>query len=138
MSDDSRGSSTQSIINSRQRDSEERSVVNDSIRDSIHWNWSDLVLEDMEAEYQRFYNSRKRSDARAHIATPSAAPAAKAAAVPPSSPATHKTIKNIVLVPFTPKPKDWESWQIKRSQLAFRTAVTPNSVHKEQDLDQEQ
>ena len=57
----------------------------------------------MEAEYQKIYSSRKRLDARASTTTPSAAPAAKAAAVPPSSPATHKTVKKIVLVPFTQK-----------------------------------
>ena len=83
MSDDSRGSSTQSIINNMERDSEERSMVKDSKRNSIYLNWSDLVLVDMEAEYQKTYSSRKRPDARAST-TPSAAPAAKAAAVPPS------------------------------------------------------
>ena len=110
MSDDSRGTSTQSIINSTERDSEERPVVNDSKRSSVHLNWSDLVPIDMEAEYWRLYNSRKRPDARANTTTLSAAPAAKAATVPPSPLATHKTIKNIVLVPFTPKPKEWGSW----------------------------
>ena len=109
--------------------------MNDSIiRDSIHWNWSDLVLIDIEVEYWRLY-SRKRPDARVHTTTLLAVPAAKAATMPSSSPATHKTIKNIVLVPFMPKPKDWGSWQIKRSQLTSSTAVTPNSIHKEQDLD---
>ena len=83
MSDDSRGTSTQSIINSTERDSEERSVINDSKRSSVHLNWSDLVLIDMEAEYWRIYNSRKRPDARVHMTTSSAAPAAKAATVPP-------------------------------------------------------
>ena len=112
-------------------------MVNDSKRSSVHLNWSDLVLIDMEAEYQRLY-SRKRPDARVCTTTPLAASAAKAATVPPSSPATHKTIKNIVFVPFMPKPKDWGSWQGKRSQLASRTAVILNSVHEEQDLDQEQ
>ena len=110
MSDDSRGTSTQSIINSMERDSEERSVVNDSKRNSVHSNWSDLVPIDMEAEYQRIYNSRKRPDARVHTTIPLAAPVAEAATIPPSSPATHKTIKNIVLVLFTPKPNEWGSW----------------------------
>ena len=45
----------------------------------------------MEAEYWRLYNSRKRPDARACTTTLSSA--AKGAAVPPSYPATHKTIK---------------------------------------------
>ena len=138
MSDDSRGTSTQSIINSTERDSEERSVINDSKRSSVHLNWSNLVLIDTKAEYQRLYNSRKRPDARVHMTTLLAAPAAKAATVPPSSPATHKTIKNIVLVQFTPKPNERGSWQAKKSQLASSTAVTSNSVHEEQELDQEQ
>ena len=87
----------------------------------------------MEAEYWRIYNSRKRPDARAFTTTPLAAPATEAS----SSPATHKTIKNIVLVPFTPKPNEWGNWQVKKSQLTSSTAVTPNSVHEGQELDQE-
>ena len=113
-------------------------MINDSKRSSVHLNWSDLVLIDMETEYGRLYNSRKRPDARVHTTTPSAAPAAKAATLPPSTPATHKTIKNIMLVPFTPKPKEWGSWQVKKSQLTSSTAVTTNSVHKGQESDQEQ
>ena len=56
-------------------------MVNDSKRDSIHLNWSDFILIDMEAEYQRLHNSRKRPDARPWTTTPLAAPAAKAATV---------------------------------------------------------
>ena len=111
MSDDSRGTSTQSIINSMERDSKERSVVNDSKRNSIYFDWSDLIPIDVEAKYQRIYNSRKRCDTRVCMSTaPLATPAAEAAAVPPSSPATHKTVKNRVLVHFTPKPNEWGSW----------------------------
>ena len=51
MSDDSRGTSTHSIINSTERDSEGRSVVNDSKRSAINSNRSELVPIDMEAEY---------------------------------------------------------------------------------------
>ena len=138
MSDDSRGSSTQSIMNKMERDCEERSVVNDIKRSSIHSNWSDLVLVDIESEYRKIYSNRRRPDARASTATPLAAPAAKAAAVPPSSPATQKTIKNIVLVPFTQKPNNWGRWQVKKLQLASSTAVTPNSVHEEQNLERQE
>ena len=138
MSDDSRCTSTQSIINNMERNSEERSGVTDSKRNCIHSNWSDLVLIDMEAEYQRIYSSRKRPDARTPTTTLLTASAAKAAAVPPSSPATHKIIKNIVLVPFTPKPNEWGTWWVKKSQLASSTAVTPNSVHEGQESDKNQ
>ena len=61
MSHDSRGTSTQFIVNSTKRDSKERSVKNKSERSSVHSNWSDLVLIDMEAEYWRIYNSRKKT-----------------------------------------------------------------------------
>ena len=88
----------------------------------------------MEAEYQRIYNSRKRPDIRVHTSTiPSANPVAEAATVLPSFQAnTHKTIKNIVLVPYTQKPNEWGSWQVKKSQLTSSTIATPNS-EPEQD-----
>ena len=105
MLDDSRGTSTQSIINNMERDSEERSVMNAS-KYSVHSDWSDLILINVEAEYRRIYNIRERPDTRAHIPTvPSAAPVAKAAAIQPSYPATHKAVKNIVFVPFHTKTK---------------------------------
>ena len=50
--------STQSIINYMERDCEERSVINDNKRSSVHSDWSDLILMDVEAEYQRVYNVR--------------------------------------------------------------------------------
>ena len=115
-SDDSRGTSSQSLINYMEWDSEERSVINDSKRNSVQSDWSDLIPIDVEAEYWRIYNIRKRPHARLHTSTVTlAAPVAtKAVSVPPSSPAnTHKTVKNIVLVPYTPKPNDWGSWQVK-------------------------
>ena len=69
-----------------------------------------------------------------------AAPVAETVSVPPSSPAnTHKTGKNIVLVPYTPKPNEWGSWQVKRSQLTSSTAVSPNSVYNgQQEQEQEE
>ena len=60
ISDNSRGTSTQSIINYMERDSEERSVINDSKRNSVHLDWSDLIPIDVEAEYRRMYNIRTR------------------------------------------------------------------------------
>ena len=52
-SDDSRGTSSQSLVNYMERDSGERSVINDSKRNSVHSDWSDLIPIDVEAEYQR-------------------------------------------------------------------------------------
>ena len=54
FSDDSRGTSTQSIVNHMERDSEERSVVGDNKRNSIHSEWIDLISIDEEAEYRKF------------------------------------------------------------------------------------
>ena len=117
-------------------------MINDSKRNSVHSDWSDLIPIDMEAEYQRIYNSRKRPDRLHTSIVPSANPIAKAATVPPSSPAnTHRTFKNIVLVPYTPKPNEWRSWQVKKSQLTSSTIATPNSEpeqeqHEKEDLGQ--
>ena len=119
-----------------ERESEERSIVKDSVRSSIHSNWSDLVPIDMEAEYRRIYKSRKRPNTTVCTATTLAAPAAEAATIPPSSPATKKTVKNILLVPHTPRPKEWGSWWVK-SPYTSSTAVNQHTVH-EQESDQEQ
>ena len=40
-----------------------------------------------------------------------------------------------MLVPYTPRPKEWGSWQI-RSPYASSTVVSPHAVHKQ--LNQEQ
>ena len=63
-----------------------------------------------------------------------AASTTKATIVPLASPA-KKTVKNIVLMPYTPRPKELGSWQI-RSPYASSTVVK-HAVH-EQELDQEQ
>ena len=75
-----------------------------------------------------------------HTSTVSlAAPVAKAVSVLPSSPAnTHKTVKNIVLVMYTPKPNEWRSWQVKKSQLVSSTAARPNSVCNEEQEQEQQ
>ena len=96
-----------------ERESEKRSVANENKQTSIHSihsNWSDLVLINMEAEYKKLYRSRERPNATMSTAIPSTPPATEAITIPPSSPAINKTIKNTVLVPYTPRPKDWGSW----------------------------
>ena len=96
MSGDTRGTSSQSIINTMERDSEERSIVNDSMRSSIHSNWSDIVPVDIESEYRKIYDNR-RPDTKACATIPLTSPPAEVAAAPPASPTTHKTIKSIRL-----------------------------------------
>ena len=68
-------------------------------------------------------------------ASTSAALATKTTTIPPTSPA-KRTVKNIVLMPYTPRPKEWGSWEI-RSPYTSSTVVNPCTVHK-QELDQEQ
>ena len=118
-----------------ERDSKERSVVGDNKRNSIHSDWSDLISIDKGAEYRKIYKSRKRPNTMACTATTLAAPAAETATIPPTSPA-KRTVKNIVLVPYTARPKEWGSWQV-RSPYVSTTVVNPHTVH-EQELDQEQ
>ena len=85
--DSSRGTSTQTIVNNieqckvvtRDEDSE-----TDSDRDSIHSNWSELIPINNEMN--------KTGD----IAKTNVQPRKRA-------------IKNIVLIPYKPKPKDWGS-----------------------------
>ena len=137
MSDDTRGTSSQSIINTMERDSEERSIVNDSMRSSIHSNWSDLVPVDIESEYRKIYGNRRRPDARACATIPLTTPPAEVAVAPPASPTTHKTIKNIRLVPYTPKPHEWGSWQVK-SHHTSSAVNTPHTTQKEESDKEEE
>ena len=51
--------------------------------------------------------------------------------LPPAE--TRKAIKNIVLVPYTPKLSEWGSWQVKDSQFASSTAANSNSISNEQE-----
>ena len=118
-----------------ERDSEERFAINDSNRHSVHFDRSNLIPVDEGAEYQRIQRPDTRS---CTSAVPSATPVAETVSVLPSSPTnTHKTVKNIVLVPYTPKPNEWKSWQVKKSQLTSSTAVSPNSAYSEQEQEQD-
>ena len=114
LSDDSRGTSTQTIVN-HMGSKEERSIVDSDKRDSIHSDWSDLILVDEEAEYRKVYKNRKGPNA-VGAATTLAASTAKATIIP-SAPPAKKTVKSIVLVTYTPRPNDWGSWWISCHML---------------------
>ena len=134
FSDNSRNTSTQLIINCMERDSEERSVVGDNKRNSIHSDWSDLILIDEEAEYGRIQRPNIRPCTSNN---PPTAPIAETVLVLSStSTNVHKTVKNIILVPHTPKPNNWGSWHVKRSQLTS-TAMSPNSVYSQPEQEPE-
>ena len=137
-SDDSRGTSTQSIINFMEGDNDERFVINDNKRNSVQSDWFDLIPIDVKAEYQRI----QRPDIRLHKSTVSSAAVAKTVSILPSSPVNiHKTFKNIVLVLYTPKPNTWGSWWVKGFQLTSSTTASPDLVYsgeEEQEQEQEQ
>ena len=85
----------------------ERSILNSNKRDSIHSDWSDLLSVVKEAEYKKTYTNGSESNIIG-VATTSAASVTEATKRPPVPP-VKKTVKNIVLVPYTPKLTDWGS-----------------------------
>ena len=127
LSEDSIGTSTQTIVNHMESE-EERSIVDSDKRDSIHFDWSDLIPVNEEVEYGKVYKNRKGPNAIG-VATTSAASTAKATMIPTATPA-KKTVKNIVLVLYTPRPNDWGSWWI-RLPYATSTVASPHAVHKQ-------
>ena len=59
--------------------------------------------------------------------------ATKRSSIPP----VKKTVKNIVLVPYTPKLTDWGSWQI-RSPYTKSTIASPPAVQSSQQGKEEE
>ena len=99
FSDSSRATSTQTIANTvpEQCKMEEKNSETDSDRESIHSNWSKLVpIETSKPDEVLTVNVPQRK----------------------------RTVRNIVLVPYKPKPKDWGSWKIK-SPYATSTVASP-------------
>ena len=113
-------------------------MKNESKRNSVHSDWSDFISIDVEAEYHKIHNIRKGPYNKSHASPiPSTAPVTNIVPVPPSSPAeTHKAVKNIVSVLYTPKPNEWESWQVKDSQFTSSTAA--NSISNEQEKEKKE
>ena len=107
-SDSSRGTSTQTIINNipEQCKAEvmEKDSEMDSDRESIHSNWSELIP--INNEINKIGDAIK-TDAQLR----------------------KRPIKNIVLVPYKPKPQDWGSWKIKSpyaTSIIASPALDPN------------
>ena len=123
LSDDSKGTSTQTIVNDVESEGE-RSIMNTDRRDSIHSDWSDLLSVDKEAEYKNIYTNTNENIIG--VATTSDASATKTIKRLSAS-LTKKTIRNIVLVPYTPKQTDWGSWPI-RSPYVTSTIAGPPAV----------
>ena len=112
FSDSSRGTSTQTIVNNVNNTTEEcktEMIDNDSEtnsdRNNVHSNWSKLIP---------IKNGMNKN------ASTSDGEVVKSNAQP-----RKRAIKNIVLVPYKPKPKDWGSWKVK-SPYATSTIASPS------------
>ena len=101
--DGSRGTSTQTIINDvpEQCKAEvmEKDSETDSDRESMHSNWNELIP--INNEINKISEAIKADDQQ-----------------------RKQAVKNIVLVPYKPKPKDWGSWKIK-SPYATNLIASP-------------
>ena len=116
FSDSSRGTSTQTIVNNTDNNTEENKAEVadidsniDSNRDSMHSNWSELMT------------VKSEMNINTSISNASLGEAIKINAQP-----RKRAVKNIVLVPYKPKPKDWGSWKIK-SPYATSTIASPSN-----------
>ena len=87
----------------------------DSDRDSIHSNWS------------KHMTVKSGMNINASTSNASLGEAVKINAQP-----RKRAVKNIVLVPYKPKPKDWGSWKIK-SPYATSTIASPYLISNEQN-----
>ena len=128
LSDNSRGTSMQTIVNNIENNGEEnRSMAtdNDSDKASVHSNWSKLIAINEEAEYSKL---KGEMNVNASTSNASLGEAVKTMIAQPRK----RAVKNIVLVPYKPKPKEWGSWKIKSPYLTS-TIASPSLVPNEQN-----
>ena len=102
FSDGSRTTSTQTIVNNLTEQCKvevrEKDSETDSDVGSVHSNWSDIVPINVNNSTEVVTNNNNKK---------------------------KKTVRNIVLVPYKPKPSNWGSWQVK-SLYATSTVASPN------------
>ena len=108
--DSSRGTSTQTIVNDvpEQCKAEvmEKDSETDSDRESIHSNWSKLIPIDAEANRS---GDTMKVDMQQR----------------------KRAVRNIVLVPFKPRSKDWGTWKIKSPYVTSTIASPPSDVNNQ-------
>ena len=107
--DSSRGTSTQTIVNNIEQckvETRDNDSEMDSDRNSIHSNWSELIPITNEIN--------KTGDVTKTNAQP-----------------RKRAIKNIVLVPYKPKPKDWGSWKIKSPYVTSTITSPPLDINNQ-------
>ena len=114
FSDSSRGTSMQIIVNNTTEEYKAEVMDNDSEtdndRNSVHSNWSELL------PINNGINNASTTNTEVK----------KGKAQP-----RKKAIKNIVLVPYKPKPKNWGSWKVK-SPYATSTIASPSLNNQNQ------
>ena len=114
-SDSSRGTSTQTIINDVpeqcKAEAMEKDSEMDSDRESIHSNWSKLIPINNEIN--------KPGDA-----------------MKTDTQQRKRAVKNIVLVPYKQKPKDWGTWKIKSPYATSMIASPPLDPNQTQNQTQ--
>ena len=92
----------------------EKDSETDSNRENIHSNWSKLIPINAETNIS--------SDA-----------------MKVDTQQRKRTVRNIVLVSYKPRPKDWGTWKIKSTYVTSTIASTPLDVNNpSQDLKQNQ
>ena len=114
FSDGSRTTSTQAIVNNLieqcKVEVREKDSEADSDVGSVHSNWSDIVPINVNKSTEVVTNDNNKR---------------------------KRTVRNIVLVPYKPKPSNWGSWQIK-SPYATSTVASPTFDDKGQVQEKEQ
>ena len=111
FSDSSTGTSTQTIINNAteqcKAEAMEKDSETDSNKESVHSNWSKLIsINNVPTTNTEAKNNEPQTKKRA--------------------------MKNIVLVPYKPKPKDWGSWKVK-SPYATSIIASPTTNNQNQN-----
>ena len=121
FSDSSRGTSTQTIVNNTTEECKTEVMNNDSKthrnRSSVQSNWSELIP----------INNGLNKDAST----------TNSEVIKGNAQPRKRTIKNIVLVPYKPKPKDWGSWKVK-SPYATSTIASPSLNVNQQNQNNEE
>ena len=122
--DSSRGTSTQTIVNNVNNTTEEckTEVIDsdsetDSDRNSVYSNWSKLI------PIKNGMN-KNASTSDGEVMKTNAQPRKRA-------------IKNIVLVPYKLKPKDWGSWKVKSPYTTSPIASPPLNLNNQTQNNEE-
>ena len=124
FSDSSRGTSTQTIVNNVNDTTEEckakvmdNDSETDSDRNSVHSNWSEFI------SIKNGMN-KNTSTSDGEVVKTNAQP-------------RKRSIKNIVLFPYKPKPKDGGRWKVKSPYVTSTIASPPLNLNNQNQNNEE-